>query len=273
MTQQSDAPQDRPAGPSAPGAAGGGMPIPPPQDAPRSPYGAQTSWQQPGSPVPPATGSQPYGVVPMPASEARMWSVLAQLGGTFLSFLVPLVIYLVFKDRDPFVRRHSATALNFHLTLAIGYADLRSADAGPDRLPARRAAVGPGAASSRSWPPSPPATGRDYQLPAVDPVRALRHQTPSSRRTTVSASSRPAWVSTTRRRRQGGRGRRPARRREARHGRPSLRLAGRPPAARRRSRSPSSTRSSCRCSSVEHLAAGGGRLRRRRAARRTRAGA
>jgi uncharacterized protein len=124
MTEhQPDAPQDRPDGPSAPGRPGGGLPIPPPQDAPRPPYGAQASWQQPGSPVPPAYGyaPQPYGVVPMPASEARMWSVLAQLGGTFLSFLVPLVIYVVFKDRDPFVRRHSATALNFHLTLAIGY--------------------------------------------------------------------------------------------------------------------------------------------------------
>ena len=41
--------------------------------------------------------------------------------GTFLSFLVPLVIYLVFKDRDPFVRHHSATALNFHIILAIAY--------------------------------------------------------------------------------------------------------------------------------------------------------
>jgi len=120
MTEQPDGPQDRPTAPSAPG---GGLPIPPPQDAPRAPYGAQTSWQQPGSPVPPGYGHapQPYGVVPMPASEARMWSVLAHLGGTFLSFLVPLVVYVVFKDRDPFVRRHSATALNFHLTLAIGY--------------------------------------------------------------------------------------------------------------------------------------------------------
>ena len=120
MTEHPDAPQDRPAAPSAPG---GGLPIPPPQDAPRAPYGARTSWQQPGSPVPPAYGHapHPYGVVPMPASEARMWSVLAQLGGTFLSFLVPLVVYLVFKDRDPFVRRHSSTALNFHLTLAIAY--------------------------------------------------------------------------------------------------------------------------------------------------------
>jgi uncharacterized protein len=124
MTEQhSNGPQDRPASPSAPSGPGAGMPVPPPQDAPRPPYGTQPSWQQPGAPVPPAYGHapQPYGVVPMPASEARMWSVFAHLGGTFLSFLVPLVIYVVFKDRDPFVRRHSSTALNFHLTLAIGY--------------------------------------------------------------------------------------------------------------------------------------------------------
>jgi len=50
-----------------------------------------------------------------------MWSLFAHLGGTFLSFLVPLVIYLVFKDRDPFVRRHSAQALNFHITLFMVY--------------------------------------------------------------------------------------------------------------------------------------------------------
>ena len=50
-----------------------------------------------------------------------MWSMFAHLGGTFLSFFVPLVIYLAFKDRDPFVRGHSAQALNFHITLFIVY--------------------------------------------------------------------------------------------------------------------------------------------------------
>jgi len=50
-----------------------------------------------------------------------MWSMFAHLGGTFLSFFVPLVIYLVFKDRDPFIRGHSAQALNFHITLFIVY--------------------------------------------------------------------------------------------------------------------------------------------------------
>lgn len=50
-----------------------------------------------------------------------MWSLFAHLGGTFLSFFVPLVIYLVYKDRDPFIRRHSAQALNFHITLFVVY--------------------------------------------------------------------------------------------------------------------------------------------------------
>lgn len=58
---------------------------------------------------------------PLSPGDARMWALFAHLGGTFLSFLVPLVIYLVYKDRDPFVRRHSSQALNFHITLFIVY--------------------------------------------------------------------------------------------------------------------------------------------------------
>ena len=127
--QQAPAPQDQPAGqPPPPGA-------PPrqdtPQDTPRPPYGAPPpGYGQAAPPLPPGYGQQPgYGRPPVPyagggpitPSDARMWSILAHLGGTFLSFLVPLVIFLVFKDRDLFVRRHSAAALNFHITLAIAY--------------------------------------------------------------------------------------------------------------------------------------------------------
>jgi uncharacterized Tic20 family protein len=84
-----------------------------PQDDPATPqhlYGAQPPY---------AYGSPPQAQVS--PSDARMWSIFAHLGGTFLSFFVPLVIYLVFKDRDPFVRGHSAQALNFHITLFIVY--------------------------------------------------------------------------------------------------------------------------------------------------------
>ncbi|HEX2704973.1 MAG TPA: DUF4870 domain-containing protein, partial [Candidatus Lustribacter sp.] len=35
--------------------------------------------------------------------------------------LVPLVVYLVYKDRSPFVRQHASEALNFQITACIGY--------------------------------------------------------------------------------------------------------------------------------------------------------
>jgi len=50
-----------------------------------------------------------------------MWSLFAHLGGLLTTFLVPLVIYLIYKDRDPFIRRHAAQALNFQIIVAIAY--------------------------------------------------------------------------------------------------------------------------------------------------------
>jgi uncharacterized protein len=50
-----------------------------------------------------------------------MWSLFSHLGGLLLSPLVPLVIYLMYKDRDPFVRRHAAQALNFQIWVYIAY--------------------------------------------------------------------------------------------------------------------------------------------------------
>ena len=34
-------------------------------------------------------------------------------------FFAPLVIYLIYKDRDPFIRRHAAQAMNFQIIVAI----------------------------------------------------------------------------------------------------------------------------------------------------------
>jgi uncharacterized protein len=50
-----------------------------------------------------------------------MWSMFAHLGGIFFSFVPALVIYLIYKDRDPFIRRHGTQALNFQIILAIFY--------------------------------------------------------------------------------------------------------------------------------------------------------
>lgn len=53
-----------------------------------------------------------------PADE-KMWATLIHVGSLFFTLLAPLVGFLVFKDRGPFVRAHAATALNFQLTLLI----------------------------------------------------------------------------------------------------------------------------------------------------------
>lgn len=66
---------------------------------------------------------QPYGgpEAPMNPSDEKLWAVLIHLGGIFFSFFPALIGYLVLKDRGPFVRAHTATALNFQLTLLIAY--------------------------------------------------------------------------------------------------------------------------------------------------------
>ncbi|NMM31180.1 MAG: DUF4870 domain-containing protein [Cellulomonas sp.] len=58
---------------------------------------------------------------PLTDSDQRMWSVFAHIGGVFVSFIVPLVILLVFKGRGAFVEDQAKEALNFQITLAIAY--------------------------------------------------------------------------------------------------------------------------------------------------------
>ena len=50
-----------------------------------------------------------------------MWSLFAHVGGIFFSFVPALIIYVMYKDRDPFVRRHAVQALNFQIIIAILY--------------------------------------------------------------------------------------------------------------------------------------------------------
>lgn len=55
----------------------------------------------------------------MNPSDEKLWATLVHVGGIFFSFLPALIGYLVLKDRGPFVRSHSATALNFQITMII----------------------------------------------------------------------------------------------------------------------------------------------------------
>ncbi len=58
----------------------------------------------------------------MNPGDEKLWATLVHIGGIFFSFLPALIGYLVLKDRGPFVRAHSATALNFQITIAIAFA-------------------------------------------------------------------------------------------------------------------------------------------------------
>ena len=58
---------------------------------------------------------------PMNPSDEKLWATLIHVGGILFGFLPALIGYLVLKDRGPFIRAHTATALNFQLTLLIAY--------------------------------------------------------------------------------------------------------------------------------------------------------
>ena len=94
-----------------------GQPAPPPPPPPPPPPA-----QAPPAQAPPYGQPQAYGQAPAPvsASDARMWALLANLGGIFFSFVAPLVVYLIYRDRDPFVRRASAQALGLDSGRMIG---------------------------------------------------------------------------------------------------------------------------------------------------------
>ena len=63
----------------------------------------------------------------MSPSDERTWGMVAHAGtlaatvlsGGTLGFICALVLYLVYKDRGPFVRHHTANALNVQILGAI----------------------------------------------------------------------------------------------------------------------------------------------------------
>jgi len=74
------------------------------------------------SATPPPTNPYAAPAQPLSPSDEKLWATLIHVGGILFGFLPALIGYLVLKDRGPFIRAHSATALNFQLTLIIAYA-------------------------------------------------------------------------------------------------------------------------------------------------------
>ena len=77
----------------------------------------------PPPPANPYAGTAPQ---PMGPQDEKLWSTLIHLSPLLASFiglpfLGPLIGYLVLRDRGPFIRWHTAQALNFQLTVLIAY--------------------------------------------------------------------------------------------------------------------------------------------------------
>lgn len=105
-------------------------PLPPKDDQPTPPAGSTpppgsygNPGQQPygGAPQQPYGGPAGYTPQPMRPEDEKLWATLVHIGGIPFPTLAALVGYLVLRDRGPFVREHTRVALNFQLTMLIGY--------------------------------------------------------------------------------------------------------------------------------------------------------
>ena len=69
--------------------------------------------------LPPAAASP----VSAQSSNDRLWSVLCHIsyffGFALISFLFPMVVYLVMRTESAYVTHHAREALNFHLSLLV----------------------------------------------------------------------------------------------------------------------------------------------------------
>jgi uncharacterized Tic20 family protein len=71
---------------------------------------------------------EPQDLVPTPTPEARQWAMFCHYAA-FFWFLVPmignvigpLIVWQLKKDLDPFVNEQGKEALNFQITVMIGY--------------------------------------------------------------------------------------------------------------------------------------------------------
>jgi uncharacterized Tic20 family protein len=90
-------------------------------------YGAQ----QPPTQAYPTQGypTQGYQAQPstMSAEDERTWGAISHAGAVvamicsagFLGFLASIAVYVIYKDRGPFVRAHAANSLNIQITMFI----------------------------------------------------------------------------------------------------------------------------------------------------------
>ena len=81
---------------------------------------------QPQPNVPPEQPSYGSPQPPMSPQDEKTWATLVHLAPVLaamvgIPFLGPLIVFLIFKDRGPFVRFHAAQALNFQIIVTIAF--------------------------------------------------------------------------------------------------------------------------------------------------------
>ena len=58
---------------------------------------------------------------PLSPGDEKLWATLVHLGAIFFHFLPALIGYFLLRDRGPFIWEHTRAALNFQLTVLLGY--------------------------------------------------------------------------------------------------------------------------------------------------------
>ena len=93
---------------------------------PQDPSQTQAYGQQPYQPSAPQT---PYAAQPatMSPEDERTWGAISHAAAVgamifsagFLGFVASIAVYMIHKDRGPFVRSHAANSLNIQITMFI----------------------------------------------------------------------------------------------------------------------------------------------------------
>ena len=59
------------------------------------------------------------GQQPLSPNDERLWATLSHISIPFFGFIGPLVVYLLFKDRSPWLKDSAVEALNFSIFYTI----------------------------------------------------------------------------------------------------------------------------------------------------------
>ena len=94
-------------------------PYPPPPPPPPAGGGYEGPPAGGYGQAPTAYGSSAATMAPLTPQEEKGWSLGAHLGVLLLGFLAPLLIWLIFKGRGPFLEHHAKESLNFQITVMI----------------------------------------------------------------------------------------------------------------------------------------------------------